>query len=283
MAVSLSVAFNVNKNAPGFNGSITGLTGSRYSVTRIDVGGAYEDQFVRGQYNFAVPGSTSSFTDYECPIDRMTQYRIDVYSGTTLIDTYTTAASKIDPTHAVFDQGYDRFWIKNIADPTQSLAVIMGQVNEFAYEASILGEYRVLGRKAPVMYTDVWGSRRGDFPVYSMDYIGVQTSPVALEKLLTSGDPLLLQSALQADVAKDMYFIVTGMGRTQFGPLTNSFLPTLQYDVDFNEIDFPPVVGSQLGNGLVGDLKDDTSVAATTWNSVVSTFASWSEVLQNYI
>lgn len=282
--VAITQTFNASANSPGFTLNVSGLTGgSRYSITRIDVGGRYEDQFVRGAYQEAVIGSTDSEVDYECPIDRMTQYRVDLYLGVNIIATATTTASKIDPAHAVFPKGYNNFWIKNIADPTKSLAVMVGQVNEFGYDAAILGEYRVLGRRAPVVYTDVWGSRRGDVPVYSLDYMGVQTPPLALEKLLTSGDPLLFQSAIQDVIIGDMYFIVSSIGRTQSGSLTDSWLPTLTYSVDYMEIDMPPVVGSQLGNGLVGDLKDDDSVAAATWNSVLSTFGSWSEVLQNYI
>lgn len=282
--VAISQAFNASANSPGFTINLSGLTGgSRYTVTRIDTGARYENQFVRGHFQEAVVADTAVFTDYECPIDRMTQYKVDLYSGVTLIGTATTTASKIDSTSGTFPAGYNNFWIKNIADPTKSLAVIVGQVNEFGYDAAILGEYRVLGRKAPVVYTDVWGSRRGDVPVYSIDYMGVQTPPLALERLLTSGDPLLFQSSIQDAVVGDMYFIVTSIGRTQAGSLTDSWLPSLTYSVDYTEIDMPPVIGSQLGNGLVGDLKNDTNPVAATWNSVVSTFASWSEVLQNYI
>lgn len=280
---TISAAFNVSKDSPGFTISTSGMTGyTQYRIMRVDQGSVFPDTPVRGANFVNVTSDAPVLADYECPINTSVKYRLELYTGSVLSTSVLSSAVTIDSSHVVFDVGYNHFWIKNVLNPTQSLAVIIGDFSETGYDPSILGQYKVLGRRNPVVFTDVWGARAGDFPVYSLNYAGVQTDIYALEQLLTSGDPLLFQSAIQNTVIRDMYFTVTGLGRHQGDKLSSSFRPTMTYNVSFQETDPPSFVGQVFAIGTWGDLKDDPDASAASWTSVAATYATFGDVLAHY-
>lgn len=280
---TISAAFNTSKDSPGFTITTSGLTGfTKYRIMRVDQGGVYPETPVRGANLVNVISDAPVLTDYECPINTEVKYRLELYTGTVLTTTVLSSAVTIDSDDAVFDVGYNNFWIKNVLNPSQSLAVIIGDFSETSYDPSILGQYKVLGRRNPVVFTDVWGARSGDFPVYSLNYVGIQTDIYALETLLTSGDPLLFQSAIQNAVIRDMYFTVTGLGRHQGDKLSPNFLPTMTYNVSFQETDPPSFTGQNFTIGTWGDLKDDPSADAASWTAVAAAHATFGDVLNHY-
>lgn len=280
---TISVVFNNSANSPGVTITTSGLTGyDTYSIIRVDNGSIFDDAPVRGADNVDVISDNPTLTDYECPINIEVYYRLELYTAGVLSDSEDSSPITIESADPIFEVGYNNFWVKNVFDPTQSLALIVGDFSEIAFEPKILGEYKVLGRRNPVVFTDVWGAREGDFPVYSMDYVGTQTDITALETLLTSGDVLLFQSAIQPRIIRDMYFVVTSLNRSQGESLSNSYLPTFTYNVGFQEVDSPEAEGQAFAVATIGDLTDDPSATVATWADVVANFASWSDVINNY-
>lgn len=286
MALGITPAYNNDDNSPGFTLSLSGLTGfSEYRVVRLDqgpslAGAVFADAPVRGADMIPVTANTATVTDYEIPINTTVKYRLEGYISGVLNSSVLTANVIIDPLTASFDVGYDNFWIKDVTNPTLSRAVMVGDFSEVEFNPTILGEYKVLGRKKPVIFTDAWGARAGTFSVQSIDYLGTQKTASELESLLTSGDVLLFQSGLQPYVLQDMYFIVKGLSREQYTHPGRSNTIEFTYQIGFQEVDRPATLRSTFGFGTWGDLKADP--ALVTWNDVLSGFSTWLDVFNNY-
>lgn len=286
MVLAITATYNAQDDSPGFTLALSGLTGfSKYRVMRLDQGptlsgAVFADAPVRGADMITVTANTANVTDYEVPINTTVKYRLEGYISGVLNSSVLTANVTIDPLTAGFDVGYNNFWVKAVTNPPLSRSVIVGDFSEVEFDPTILGEYKVLGRAKPVIFTDVWGARSGSFSIQSIDYLGTQTTASELEALLTSSGVLLFQSGLQPYVLRDMYFVVKGLSREQYTHPGRSNTIEWTYQVGFQEVDRPATLGSTFGFGTWGDLKDDPTYV--TWQDVLNNFATWSDVFNHY-
>lgn len=258
---------------------VSGLTGfQKYKVTRIDqgptnTGGVYQDAPVRSADFVDVIADTATVYDYEAPLNNYATFRLDGYVGGVVTSTVTSSSVFLD------NSGNEAIWIKNVIQGT-AINVMLGDFSDVRYDPTILGEYKLLGRPNPVVFTDVFGARSGQFDVLAIGTPWYDLSTNDTETMLISGDVLLLQSSIHAQTIKDMYFVTMGLGRSQYNKLVQAERLDFTYNVDFQEVDRPPTEGQTTGFGTWGDLSSDT--AFTTWGDVNSGFATWLAVLQHY-
>jgi len=283
MALGITVAFNNSANSPGVTVSLSGLTGfNTYRVTRIDNGSVYPESPVRGADGVNVIGNTAVITDNESPISTSVKYRLDGYVAGVLTSTVTSANITISASDPVFSAYYNHFFVKNVNNSSLSRAVVVGDFSGLDFDPAILGNYKVLGRRNPVVFTDVWGARTGHFSIHSLLLLGVQSSTVDLEALFQSGDVLLFQSALQPYVYQDMYFIVTGFSRSGYSNPHVTDAQEFTYDVQFQEVDRPASQGLSTGLGTWGNLRDDPAASAVSWTTVTAAYATYTDLLNHY-
>lgn len=75
MAVGITATANNSYHSPGYDLTVTGLTGSTsLTVSRIDLSGEFPETPVRGAENIPVSGSAFSVSDYEAPIGKVFTY-----------------------------------------------------------------------------------------------------------------------------------------------------------------------------------------------------------------
>lgn len=282
MVLSITSAYNANSQAPGLTLSLGGLTGfQKYSVTRTDVSGSaapYALAPVRGADYIDVVGNLATITDYEVPLGCTVEYTLNGWVGGVITSSVVSATNSV----TVANVGANNFfWIKNVPNPTTSKRVMIGDFSAVEFQPTVLGEYKILGRQNPVVFTDVWGAKSGGMEIVCIEIGGTYTTdPQSLESLLTSGDVLLFQSIINTHQIRDMYFVVNGLGREQYNAPKLNFNNDYTFKVSFQETDQPSTFGLATGYGIWQDLKDDPTY--TTWGQVLSGNATWLSVLNRY-
>lgn len=93
MPISIGAAYNNSYHSPGFDITVTGLSGyDKLTIERLDGAGDYPDTPVRGADGINPSGSTYAVTDYEAPIGHQTAY-LATASSTNLVDNFARVAS----------------------------------------------------------------------------------------------------------------------------------------------------------------------------------------------
>lgn len=256
---------------------VTGATGDTILIERIDPLTVRADVPVRGGDTVPLSSFPGTIDDYEVPLGYAYQYRARTYLGGVLQQTATSSTVTVDPTEF---GTYHYFFIGNTSDPTQNRRVLVQNFDNNSFEPAILGTYKVLGRKKPVVYTDDWGARQGGMELLAGQYGSDTRLLIDLATLLKSGDVLLFRSAVQGDVIEDMYFVVTSLDQTQYTTMGNVDYLDFTLSVGFQEVDRPATSGLQTGVGTWEDLRTD--VTLTTWQDVLNNFPSWTAVLSHY-
>lgn len=276
LAITATVT-NESGDNPSNHLVVTGSTGDTILIERIDPLAVRPDVPVRGGDLVPLLSFPGSADDYEAPLTYGYQYRARTYLAGVLQQTATSSTVTLNP--ASYGTSH-YFFIKNVTDPSYSLRVLVGNFDDNAFEPAILGTYKVLGRKKPVVYTDEWGARQGTIELLSGTF-GSDVRPlVDIAAILKTGDVLLFQTAVHGDVIEDLYFIVTSLDQSQLTTMSPNEYLDFTLSVGFQEIDRPATSGQVSGIGTWGDLKDD--VTMTTWQDVLNNFATWTAVLNNY-
>lgn len=282
----ISIAFNFSQDSPGYNISLSNtFTSTTQKMTRNDPSGIYPSTAVRGLD--MVSTAVTTVTDYEAPFVTGQIYTFTTYIDSTLmssndinVPTEQYVTDSIPTTYAEF---YTKnSYIKDVNDPTKSLATAVGDFRTQTVPGRILGEHTILGRRLPVIVTDETGARNGTMEIYSININNYgRKSTTAIETLLDSGHVLLYQNVpFPADI-KDMYFVVKSWTREIKGVVAAGKDLTFKYQVEFQEVDKPstltvPSVSTATWQDLLSD------PAFSTWNDVRN-YGSWLAVLQKYI
>lgn len=278
MALAITAtATNVSGDNPSAHLVVTGATGDTIYIDRIDPLSVKGDQPVRGADFVPLTGFPGTVDDYEMVLNYNYQWRARTYLGGVLQQTATSSVVNINPSqHGT----YHYFFLRNISDPSQNTRVLVADFDSNSFEPAVLGNYKVLGREKPVVYTDEWGARQGQIEFLAGQY-GVDTRPLqTLARILKSGDVLLFQSAVQNSVIEDMYFVVTSLEQTQYTTMGPNDVLDFTLQAGFQEVDRPATSGIVSGVATWQDLKDD--VTTTTWQNVLDNNATWSAVLSRY-
>lgn len=234
----------------------TGLAGySSITVNRVQPDGSIIA--VRGASGYAPAGSSiAAFFDYEGPLGVAFYYQL-VGDGATI----ATSGSITIPVAP------DTYWIKNLAIESQSAMVKVSKMSPVTRGGRVLANSPVLGRKNPIVVTDVRGGRTGTMTLYTLDSTGAS----GIEGLFAAGGTLLFQAPYQYGF-KDMYFVAKDLTE-EWAFLAGDF--TRLWSFDFIEVDSPSADLSVLSTNSWA-----TVVNFGTWQKVATKRTSWLAVLQ---
>lgn len=265
--IPLSIPFNLPGPLVSLTAALDG-SGAFVSLTASGIAGytnitVYRVQpdgsliAVRGTSNYTPSGAAvAAFFDYEAPLGVSFSYQL-VGDGSII----ATSGSLSIPTSA------DTYWIKNLAVESLSAKVHVQKMSPVSRPARILADSAVLGRKNPIVVTDIRGGRRGSMSLYTLD----ATSATTLEALMASGSVLLFQ-APYAYGFRDMYFVAKDLSE-EWVFLAGDF--TRSWNMDFIEVDSPAADLSVLSTNSWAQV-----VNFGTWQKVVTKRATWLAVLQ---
>lgn len=273
MALGITAVYNNAVHSPGFDLSLSGLTGfTTYSVVRQDVNTYFADQTVRGADRVTVSGATAVLSDYETQWGCNNKYVLNGYnSGGTI-----TGTANVTPGYMTAPSGQSLaypVWIKSPTVPSRSRLIIIQDGSKLSFSNSKKSSTNVLGSKFPVITSDVFGSRNGNFSlIHCYDSFPGYPDGIDITEiidLLRNGEVLLLQQYDATHMTSDMYFVVDGFDVTQeHRPLSGDPTLTWTINVDFNEVARPDTM-----SGVV---------STHTWQSVNDNNADWTAVSTGY-
>lgn len=258
--VAIAVVANGDDDAPGVQISLTGITnpGAAYTVYRVDNTGEDPDTPVRGLDSITPSSTSDADTDWEVPIGKSVSYRVEQGVSTDTDGPLTIASDD-----------FGAVWLSSVHQPALSKRVVMSEWNATEYPTRILGNYKVLGRKNPVLLTDTWGSRTGSMKIVTDNDTISDTTWRELFLLLTEGKTLLLRTSGRSYSGEvDMYFEVENYNRSRIGPVrVDGKIPFL-HEVSFIEVDRPATAEESLG--------------LRSWQDLLDDHADWQSVLDDY-
>jgi len=228
---------------------------STLTITRIVDG---FESVVRGGTNVNVNGLSSFVVlDYEAPLDVPVTYRASFDSGFSV----TSAASTI-VTDGV------TFWLKDVILGAFSTKVKVEEMDPVVRPANVLGTFKVLNRKNPIIVTDV---RQGRTGTMTLSAVTPQDSK-NITNILDSGNTLLFQAPGNAQFP-DMYFQAGDVTETWRGVSSN---PVHSWQIPFTETDMPSGTALTLASNswlLVAQFQswDDVKNRRLTWKDVLLT------------
>ena len=299
---TITVAYTDDSDEnPGIDVSLTGLPtyGYTYKVAQLSASGEYPSMAVRGADMVEPTSSVAEHTDYEAPLDQDLQYTLYIYDGETLILSMAATPPSISLLSEV-DGGapleyFHLAFLKNVTTPSLSRRIPLVDFSRWTAPGRVLSNSNVLGRKNPVVITDVTGGKKGSFIFLTwtnVDFSGYLykdfiASMEEVELLLESGDTLLFQTTSQF-TGRDIFMKIEDISVTRLNkpPVSipvaedHEHTPCLLWELTFVEVDRPLTEGLAFAVGVWQDVLDDP--AYDDWAGTDSTFASWLEVLQYY-
>lgn len=201
---------------------------------------------VRGADTVSTGGASAAvYFDYEAPLNVPVIYTITANT----LDVYVA-----DPVTIVVSGNV--YWLKNVSREGLSTTVTVSTIT-VSREARILSKQNVLGRKNPIVVTDVRGGRSGSMSLLSYDS---KAGKDAVINVLAPGDTLFFQAPAASEFP-DMYFIA-GTVEEQWGGVSTDL--TRVFSFDYTETDSPASTLSSIG--------------FNSWLAVTN-FGSWSDLL----
>ncbi|TQF03936.1 hypothetical protein E6W39_18980 [Kitasatospora acidiphila] len=208
--------------------NVTGLTG--YDTVAVQRTNADGSQVIVRSCNYISTGGADSWAgfDLEASLGVVVSYTViaQTHNGDGSITTATASSGGlIIPTQ----NGVG--WLKNLSQAALNTQISLQALSDVKTDPRIQ-VYPVIGRKNPVVVSDVRGGRTGTVSLMttgSTDYQAVST-------LLASGSTLFLQ-ATPADGFSDMYFVAGSV--TEHRPAAQSTDYTRIFNIDFTEVDSP--------------------------------------------
>lgn len=276
----------------GFTITIGGATVGRYlKIYRQSTGPVNET--VRGADFELVTGATMVFVDYEAHLNLNFIYQVEEYTLSNLVT--PTASTFSGSQLTAVTQGF-----AIITDPLDAAQRVAGAITDFSSWTNpgrVKGRHEVLGRRNPLIVTDVQGGMEGTFSMsnvmnHTVNYDGAGTPVFASVKgaswdsIFVPGTTLLFRSQETYTGVPDFYFKATGVTTSrmfrQVGQVT-AVAPTLDgqpatYDIAFTEVDRPLTTVSGLATA---GWEAVYQANMTGWSRVNSTHADWLSVLNN--
>lgn len=194
--------------------------------------------------------------DYEAPLGVEVQYYMEAYDASTgaVTSARWTASVSIDPGDGNWA------WLKDPSMPHRNTRVLVQTAPEWTRPIA-QAEYRVRGRRHPVILSDVRGGLTGALAIWTED----DDQREALHWLLDSGNTLLLQAAPGYGV-DDMYVSVGEITEARTGGTARE--PWRAWTLPLTAVDMPTA-------GVAG-------TAGRSWQDVLSEHTSWQQVLERY-
>lgn len=278
MTVAITATRNENIDNPGFEINLTGLFGvTNITVTRRSLSGTYSDQTVHGAEAAAVSGiSTFLVSDYEAPLYDDFTYVAHCVGGTPVdvevnVTGYPSATTLVRPGSA---------YLKNPYLPSISMPMLVLDFTTTSRAGRVLSKTDVLGRRNPVILTDVPSGRTGTMQLATfMDgetFDGLITPEIEeMELLLDSGAILLFQTAYPYTGERDIYIVVDSFTRERLTKDIKPFGPLHSWTINFIEVDRP----SAPSDPLSGITWAEVNSTYATFGALNATFATWYDVV----
>lgn len=298
-AIAVDYAADSDVN-PAIEIDLTNLpTYLNYKVTRLATSGEYAEAAVRGMDDVTPGGAAESNTDYEMPLDQDLEYTLTILNGDITIATVDATPSTIKLSGQV-DGGapleyFHLAFLKNVSQPSLNQRLALADFSRWTAPGRVLSNSNILGRKNPVIITDVTGGKKGSFSFLTWSnldlsgflYKDFTASMDEIELLLESGDTLLFQTTSQF-TGKDIFMKIEDISVTRLNkPPTDipvdpdmAHTPCLLWELTFTEVDRPLTSGVAFTIGTWQDVLDDPTY--DDWSGANSTFATWLELLQYY-
>lgn len=280
--------------------SITGATSVTVNRTHTHSSDVY---VVRGLDMAPVSGDSVASEDYDISLIRG-GWSWDFYvydSGGSVLASSLGVGSET-PTEIItpcMSSGLASPWtsavLQSIQQPALNIPVVLGNWDQYDKNAAILGNYKILGRKNPVVIGDAFGARTGTFTIL-VDAVNLADSTMmgtqdlqTHQQLLEYNDVLFLQLFWEGLGFDDLFFRVTDYQVQRLSPaqpfnFADSDFPlppnlvlsnTYQITVTFQEVDRPATAGEVVAFGTWADV----DAHFDTWGDVDSNRTNWLDVL----
>lgn len=302
MSLTTSVVINTTNpfavhwvvSASGLS-TITGSASVTVKRRHLADGSTYE---VRGLNQAPVSGDSISSEDYDVPLTKGNwTWDFYVYNASGTVVASATSVSVGAPYQVIqtaLSGGATKFStsiIQSVQQPTLNIPVVVSSFDTFDEAGRVLANLNVLGRKNPVVVSDAFGSKSGQF-ILLIDPVDLGTGTptrATHDLLLTYNDTLFFQYFYAGLGMDEMYFKVTDLEYQRlstaqpytigdylyFPPAGLNVVPKYQVTVSFQEVDRPSTAGETISFSTWNDVKTNFA----TWNDVLSGRTSWLDVL----
>lgn len=293
---------------PGFNVTATGMAEFDYfEVLRGDAAGhpvaavrqgqyqaVLDDEFDVVDYEFSF-GSTGRLVPSNPLIYTFNFYYLNQLSYVTIVSTANPMASYTASIDAaalgIPDGAFPKTYLSVPKVPELNMSVMISEFQDATSDGNILSESHVLGRRNPVVNTDVSSGMTGSFKLLVTTGIGnssqsVPTNVKVYTDAFGTGNVFMLRnvSPLVAGF-EDFYFVVKSYKVRRENVIANqvsmveqnridpngtigdAYRPTITIEVGFTETDAP-------ANSHVSQL--------FTWQTLLDSFTSWQDVLDTF-
>lgn len=308
VAASINVAtIDPFDDKAGYTVSLTGLNFyDQWQTTRVSsFNDLYLEEFVRGGELQNTTTSAAALSDYEfhfSDLDSVTEesltYSLKLYESGVLQDILTSSAQN-PVLHRSQAAGFSSFqspvtFIKDVATPLNSISAIIENFNAYQKSGRVLAEHQVLGKRNPIVISDVASGMRGSFTLIVVGVSGGFSAGggdtiynTQIEALFSSGSTYYFQSIFPYVVGiGDFYFQLSdySFSRSNRIPRQNvarasdlpaNIHPLSVWEVSFIEVDRP----SDLDIASVTTTWGSGNIVGGTWQNVNDTNSNWFDVL----
>lgn len=277
------MAFGVVLTGNALDGYRLGITdgdlaGDKIRITRVDQTGHYADAIVRGADLIDTDTGVVLIFDYEAPLNTELKYSWEVFNVTDL-DT-PVDDGEVGPAETVVPLGFVALTVVSTPEIRVSGAVI--ELHEWSNAGRIRGTHYVLGRRNPVVISDVQSGRTGTIILSNLNiseidyddsgpYDPYEAAAGMWSDIFVPGETLLFRNDWSASGFDDCYMQTTGVKSTRLSRvLGTEAIPIFQYDISYIEVDRP-------GTGVTA-----LTFGEGVWQSVLANNVDWQEVLDDH-
>lgn len=271
--MAITAVFNDSPTSPGYDISISGLTGSfYYKVIRRDLSGFLLDLAVRvagaNPDGFVtVSGDTAAPSDYEFSFATNIRYILEKYNSSKVLTATETVNPGVTPIPSTAYYGHA--WLKDVFTAANSLPIIVGEFRSYSRTGRNT-QFNILGRSNPVVITDVLSGKTGQITFYIVDVnFGTVYAWDEYDTLFDPGSTYFFQSLYPQYVGwKDFYLVVNSVEFERITLAQFGVSGVYRYTVDFTEVDRPATTS--------------VDISAQTWEQVLNSHADWQDVLNSH-
>src|SRR5678815_722312 len=278
MALGITAVYNDSTHSPGYDISLSGLTGyTTYSVVRIDEDANYPEHTVRGGDTVPVTSNTAALSDYETQFVCNNRYTLRGYiSGVLSASATTLVGAMPQPSGTTLQYPV---WLKHTTIPTKSRLLVVSKSDEATFTSGKNSVANVLGRENPVVTTDTFGARTSSL-IFGLPYNNFPGYPNGVNiqtviALLKTGGVLLYQQPDPSFLQYDLYFVVNSFNiKQEHRPQTGVTDKWWTITVEYQEVDRPKTIQGVVSTTTWQEILDNE----VTWTTVNSTFTTWNGV-----
>lgn len=289
----ITIVFNENIDSPGFTITInTGIILENATMLRRDPAGLYMDQTVRGMDGVDISSGETEVPDYEAPINTPVEYWLTYFIageefeiGPILPTPDPWIPTQEEPLYGASD------YIKSVESPALSRRILVTDFSEVSRKGNVLGNYHILGRRNPVVITDVLAGYTGSMSVIVLTTNRGSGLYRSIDALIDQGDTLLFQSNNEeSSTYLDFYFKITQVTRKRLTSVDRLSEPSdtsdhvsdlfVEYTFDFIEVDRPSSLGEAPSLYTWDTYYHQDYDDWTSWQEVNDFRTSWLDVLR---